>query len=48
MAQWIVTAYAGGLLFAPRATRFAGATMVAVAGPDWLQLAYARLEQAVE
>ncbi|TDD68405.1 DUF1360 domain-containing protein [Actinomadura rubrisoli] len=46
--QWVATAYAAGLVFAPDATRLAGATMTAVAGSDWLQLAYARLQQAAE
>lgn len=46
--QWVATAYAAGLVFAPEATRLAGATMTAVAGSDWLQLLYARLQQAVE
>lgn len=45
-AQWVATAYAAGLVFAPDATRLAGATMTAVAGSDWLQLAYTRLQQA--
>lgn len=47
-AQWVATAYAAGLVFAPDATRLAGATMTAVAGSDWLQLAYARLQQSAE
>ncbi|MEU8803742.1 DUF1360 domain-containing protein [Spirillospora sp. NPDC048819] len=47
-AQWVATAYAAGLVFAPHATRLAGATMTAVAGSDWLQLAYARLQQSAE
>jgi hypothetical protein len=47
-AQWVATAYAAGLVFAPQATRLAGATMTAVAGSDWLQLAYARLQQSAE
>jgi len=45
-AQWVATAYAAGLVFAPGATRLAGVTMTAVAGADWLQLGYARLQQA--
>ncbi|MFL6052166.1 MAG: DUF1360 domain-containing protein [Actinoallomurus sp.] len=48
MAQWVGTAYAAGMTFAPDATRLAGATMTAVAGADWLQLAYARLQRAAE
>lgn len=47
-AQWVATAYAAGLTFAPHMTRLAGATMTAVAGSDWLQLAYARLQRAAE
>ncbi|MGP4029746.1 DUF1360 domain-containing protein [Actinomadura sp. 3N407] len=47
-AQWVATAYAAGLVFAPHATRLTGATMTAVAGSDWLQLAYARLQQSAE
>ncbi|MEV5753847.1 DUF1360 domain-containing protein [Actinoallomurus sp. NPDC052308] len=48
MAQWVATAYTVGMTFAPDATRLAGATMTAVAGADWLQLAYARLQRAAE
>lgn len=48
MAQWVATGYAGGLVFAPRATRLFGAVMTAVAGADWLQLAYAWLQQRAE
>jgi hypothetical protein len=47
-SQWIATAYTAGLVFAPSATRMAGATMTAVAGSDWLQLAYARLQRSAE
>jgi hypothetical protein len=47
-SQWVATAYAAGLVFAPRATRLAGTTMTAVAGSDWLQLAYARLQRSAE
>ncbi|GAA2088243.1 DUF1360 domain-containing protein [Actinomadura alba] len=46
VAQWVGTAYAAGLVFAPDATRLAGATMTAVAGSDWLQLGYARLQRS--
>lgn len=47
-AQWIATAYAAGLVFAPDATRLTGMTMTAVAGSNWLQLAYARLQQSAK
>ncbi|WP_433433443.1 DUF1360 domain-containing protein [Nonomuraea sp. CA-141351] len=43
LAQWVATAYAAGLVLAPRVTRIVGATMTAVAISDWLQLAYAKL-----
>ncbi|MCW2879057.1 MAG: hypothetical protein JWQ95_3157 [Sphaerisporangium sp.] len=48
IAQWVATAYAAGMVFAPAATRVAGATMSAVAISDWLQLAYARLMKSTE
>ncbi|GAA1265221.1 DUF1360 domain-containing protein [Sphaerisporangium rubeum] len=48
LSQWVATAYAAGMVFAPRLTRLAGATMTAVAVSDWMQLAYARLMQATE
>ena len=40
LAQWTATAFAFGLVLAPRATRLAAAIMTAVAGSDLLQLAY--------
>lgn len=43
LAQWVATAYAAGLVFAPGLTRMAGVTMTAVAVSDWLQFAYAKL-----
>lgn len=48
LAQWIGSAYAAGMTFAPRATRLAGSTVAAVAGADWLQLAYSRLQRTAE
>jgi Protein of unknown function (DUF1360) len=48
LSQWAGSAYAAGMLFAPRATRFAGATFTAIAAADWLHLAYARLQHAAE
>ncbi|WP_159941688.1 MULTISPECIES: DUF1360 domain-containing protein [unclassified Nocardiopsis] len=47
-AQWVATAYAFGLVFAPRVTRGAGAVFSSVAVSDWLQLAYVRLQKAQE
>jgi hypothetical protein len=43
IAQWTATGYAVGMVFAPRLTRLAGATMAAVTVSDWLQLAYTKL-----
>ncbi|NYI99088.1 hypothetical protein HNR12_005365 [Streptomonospora nanhaiensis] len=48
LAQWVATAHVAGLIFAPRATRLAAGTMTAVAFSDWLQLAYAWLQQRAE
>ncbi|MFG2003329.1 DUF1360 domain-containing protein [Spirillospora sp. NPDC048911] len=47
LSQWVATAYTAGMVFAPDATRLVGTTMTAVAGSDWLQLAYARLQREV-
>jgi hypothetical protein len=41
MAVWAATALASGLVFAPRATRFAATVMTAVTASDFLQHAYA-------
>lgn len=48
VVQCVAAAYGAGLVFAPLATRPAGATMTAVAGSDWLQLAYTRLQRSAE
>ena len=44
--MWIATGFALGLVFAPKATRLIAATMAALTGADFLQLAYARAQQA--
>lgn len=44
--MWIATGFAIGLVFAPRATRLVAATFTALTGADFLQLAYARAQQA--
>ncbi|MFG1945182.1 DUF1360 domain-containing protein [Nonomuraea sp. NPDC048826] len=46
IAQWVATGYAIGLVFAPRATRLAGAALTAVAASDWLQLAHTKMVQS--
>jgi hypothetical protein len=43
--QWVATAYAAGLVVAPRATRFVAATMATVAISDFLQIAYKASEK---
>ena len=48
LAQWTATSFAFGMVFAPRVTRLAAATMTAVAGADFLQLAYAWAQQRAE
>lgn len=40
---WTVTSLTAGLAFAPRLTRWVAAAATAVAGSDFLQLAYARM-----
>ncbi|HJT05240.1 MAG TPA: DUF1360 domain-containing protein [Pseudonocardiaceae bacterium] len=46
--MWIATGLVIGLLFAPRFTRVVAATFTALAGADFLQLIYARAQQAVQ
>ncbi|MEO7556137.1 MAG: DUF1360 domain-containing protein [Acidimicrobiales bacterium] len=43
---WVATTLAFGVLLAPRATRVVAAMLCAVAGSDYLQLAYAMLQKA--
>lgn len=45
---WIASGFAIGLIFAPRFTHIVAGTFSAVAGADFLQLAYAIAEQAAE
>jgi hypothetical protein len=44
LAQWIATGFAAGLVFAPRFTRLAALVMSSTAISDFLQLAYAALQ----
>jgi hypothetical protein len=46
LAQWIATAFAFGLLFAPRATRFLAGVFSVVGLADLLQLLYKGTEKA--
>lgn len=48
LAQWVATAFTAGLVLAPVPTRLALATFTAIAGADFLQHAYVRLQQATE
>jgi hypothetical protein len=43
---WIATGFAIGLVFVPRFTRLVAGTFTALTGADFLQLAYARAQQA--
>src|SRR6266568_351705 len=45
---WVATGLTAGLVFLPRATRLATATLTALAGADLLQFANALLEKAAE
>jgi hypothetical protein len=43
--QWVATAYAAGLVVAPRPTRFVAAVMATVAISDFLQIGYKSSEE---
>jgi hypothetical protein len=43
---WIATGFAIGFVFAPRPARLVAATLTALTGADFLQLAYAMAQQA--
>jgi hypothetical protein len=45
LAQWTATGFVFGMVFAPKATRLVATTMTAVAGSDFLQLAYSWTQQ---
>lgn len=46
--QWVATAFLGGLVAAPRATRWLAGTFAVRAGADALQFAYAALQKLAE
>ena len=48
LAQWVATGFTMGLALAPTATRTAMSIFTAVAGADFLQYAYAKLQQTTE
>jgi hypothetical protein len=48
MAQWVATGLSLGLVFAPATTRLVMSTFTAIAGADFLQHAYVKVQQATE
>jgi len=44
---WLATAFTAGLVLAPRATRLVATTLTAIAGSDYLHLAYDAAKSAV-
>ncbi len=46
--MWVVTALVVGLVIAPRLTRLVAGTFTALSGADFLQLAYAKAQQAAQ
>ena len=46
--MWVATAFAIGLVFVPRLTRLIAGVFTALAGADFLQLAYAMAQQSAE
>jgi uncharacterized protein DUF1360 len=45
---WVATAFTAGLVYLPRTTRLATATLTALAGADLLQFTHALLEKAAQ
>jgi Protein of unknown function (DUF1360) len=48
LAVWVATGLTGGLVLAPRFTRYASAALTAVAASDFLQMAYSVAKDAAE
>jgi len=46
--MWVATAFVIGLILVPRLTRLIAGTFTALAGADFLQLAYAKAQQMTE
>jgi hypothetical protein len=46
--MWVATGFVIGLIFAPRLTRLIAGSFTALAGADFLQLAYAMAQQSAE
>jgi len=47
LSMWLTVGFIGGLVLAPRSTRWIASTFVALTGADALQIAYAKAEQAL-
>jgi hypothetical protein len=47
LGLWIATAFSGGLIVAPRQTRWLAGVLVMVTGSDVLQIAYVKAERAL-
>jgi len=47
LSMWLAVGFIGGLLVAPRSTRWIASTFVALTGADALQIAYGKAEQAL-
>jgi hypothetical protein len=47
LGQWVATAFAFGLVLAPKPTRLAASVLTTLTAADFLQFAYAAAEQAV-
>jgi hypothetical protein len=48
LAMWIATGFTGGLVLAPRATRLVATALTAVAGSDFLQMAYGAAKRVAD
>jgi len=48
LAVWVATGLTGGLVLAPRLTRYASAALTAVAASDFLQMAYSIAKESAE
>lgn len=48
LAQWVATGFSLGLVFAPAPVRLVLSTFTAIAGADFLQHLYVKLQQATE
>ncbi|BBY22125.1 DUF1360 domain-containing protein [Mycobacterium stomatepiae] len=46
--MWVTTGFVIGMIFAPRFTRLIGGSFTALAGADFLQLAYAKAQRSAE